>query len=80
MWHIDLILRVSSLLLLSHCLGEIGDLEVSCATGRHDQCWLSSEEALASCAFGADGWVDCPFVVLSVLNGNLLSSRLSNYS
>ncbi len=80
MRHIDLILRVSSLLLLGHSLGEIGDLEVSCATSRHDQCRLSSEEALACCALGADGWIDSPFVILSVLDGNLLGGRLSNDS
>lgn len=71
--HISHLLRVGNLLLLRHRLRQVSNLKVGIASGRHNQSWLTSEEALTSGALGADSWVNRPLTILSVLDLNRLS-------
>ena len=72
--HVDHFLRVSLLFLLGHCLGQVSDLEVGCATGRHNKCGLAGEESLAAGTLGADRWVNGPFTILTILDRHSLIS------
>ena len=64
------------LLELGHRLWGVGHLVLGGTTSRHDQSRLSGEVALAVLACSADGRVDGPLLVLSVLDGDALVRRL----
>ena len=80
MRNVNLVLRVSCLLLLRHAVWQIRNLIVSSATGRDNKRGLTCEVARAACTLRTDRWVDSPFAVLRVLNGDLLRRWLAHDS
>jgi hypothetical protein len=73
-------LLVSFLLLdfasLRHRLWGVGNLVLSRASSWYDESRLACEEALGIVTLSADGWVDRPLLVFSVLDCDALGCRL----